>query len=64
MKKIVKLEGRIILIESELTDKQYWRDLIDSLTFTEGMTLITAINDWMIDRNLVVKQQVKNNGKY
>jgi len=46
MDKIIKKEGRIILIESELSNKEHWNELFDSLTFAEGMAMAQAIQEW------------------
>ena len=48
MKKIIKEKGRVILVEEELIDIDYWDSLFKSLTFEEGMAAMQSISKLMI----------------
>jgi len=45
--KIIQSEGRVILIKNELIDERYWLDLLNSLTFQEGLALMNAVQEYM-----------------
>ncbi len=53
MKKIIKKQGRLILIEKELDQSEYWKELFDSLTFAEGMAMAQAMQEWGKKYNLL-----------
>ena len=53
MNKIIRKRGRIILIENELCNKEHWLDLLESLTFKEGMAMTVAMSEWAIEQGLV-----------
>ena len=59
MKKIIKQKGRLILIEKELDKMEYWRGLLDSLTFAEGMAFAQAMQEWSKKYNLSVVEGKK-----
>ncbi len=46
MDKIIKEEGRLILIKKELIKEEYWLDVLNSLTFAEGMAFGSAMQTW------------------
>ena len=43
MKKIIQTKDRLVLIKKELIDTEYWEDILESLTFKEGMALASAV---------------------
>ena len=52
--KIIRQQGRIILIKNELDKEETWMELFDSLTLAEGMAMGNAMNTWM-EKNHFIK---------
>ena len=56
--KIIKEKGRVILVEKELREPTYWLDVLESLTFAEGMALSSALTEWSSKNIQAVNTQV------